>query len=289
MIYVRLTDGLGNQMFQYAAARALAERHGTWVSVDVSSYRDPRNWRHYRLWRFPKLRLRPLPAQYPVQGLERLRRPRNALTHVMTGLGFDPQVTRLPDGTHLQGYFASEQYFADSADLVRSLFDLSLFLAPGDVAQVETLAKGRPLVSVHVRRGDYVGNPMFDIGGLELFYREALRRILGATEDACILVFSDDPAWCAGWRVVRDFGANVMSGPARSAFQDLALMASCRHHVIPNSTFAWWAAWLAADPLKTVYLPRQWLSQWTTQECGLSVPGWIEVDHTAGASRQAVT
>ena len=57
----------------------------------------------------------------------------------------------------------------------------------------------------------------------------------------------------------------------------MALMAWCRHHVIPNSTFAWWAAWLAAVP-KTVYLPSQWLNKWTTRECGLSVPGWIELD-----------
>jgi hypothetical protein len=284
MIYVRLTDGLGNQMFQYAAGRALAERRGTRVSVDVSSYRDPRNWRYYRLCHFPRLRLRPLPAQYLTHSLQRLRRPKDARTHVMTGLGFDPQVNHLPDWTYLCGYFASEQYFKDNADLVRSLFDVSGFLWASDVTHVETLAQGRPLVSMHVRRGDYVGNDLFEIGNLDSFYREALRQILSDAGDACILAFSDDPVWCAGWAVVRDFGASVISGPPRSAFQDLALMASCRHHVIPNSTFGWWAAWLASDPVKTVHLPSQWLSQWTTQECGLSVPGWIEVDLAACTS-----
>jgi hypothetical protein len=204
----------------------------------------------------------------------------------MTGLGFDPRVSRLPDWTYLRGYFASEQYFTDSADLVRSLFDLSAFLLPSDVAQVASLAQGRPLVSVHVRRGDYVGNKLFEIGNLEGFYRTALREILSAAGDACVLVFSDDPEWCGNWMVVRDFDAHVVSGPGRSAFQDLALMASCRHHVIPNSTFAWWAAWLASDPFKTVHLPSQWLNRWTTHECGLSVPGWTELDiaSCAGAS-----
>jgi hypothetical protein len=278
VIYVRLTDGLGNQMFQYAAARALAERRRTRVSVDVSSYRDPRNWRHYRLWQFPRLRLNALPAQYLAQSLQWLRRPSDAPTHSMTGLRFDPQVNRLPDGAYLRGYFASERYFDDKADLVRSLFDVSAFLLPSDVAQVEALARGRPLVSMHVRRGDYIGNELFEIGNLDGFYRESLREILGDAGDACILVFSDDPQWCARWTVVRDFGASVISGPARSTLQDLALMASCRHHVISNSTFGWWAAWLAGDPLKTVHLPGQWLSRWTTQECGLSVPGWIEME-----------
>lgn len=277
MIYVRLTDGLGNQMFQYAAARALAERRGTHVSVDVSPYRDPRNWRYYKLWYFPRLRLHSLPAQYLTQTFQLLQRPRSAPTHVMTGLGFDPQVNCLPDWTYLRGYFPSEQYFSDNADLIRSLFDLSAFVLEGDVARVESLARGRPCVSVHVRRGDYVGNELFEIGNLQGFYRRALRETLNEAGNACILVFSDDPEWCTNWTVVRDFDAHVISGPKRSAFQDLALMASCRHHIIPNSTFAWWAAWLATDPMKTVRLPSQWLNKWTTRECGLSVPGWIEI------------
>src|SRR5262245_48532903 len=150
MIYVRLSDGLGNQMFQYAAARALAERRGTRVSVDVSRYRDPRNWQHYRLWQFLRLRLKPLPAQYLAQSLQWLRRPSSAPTHSMTGLGFDPQVNHLPDGAYLRGYFASELYFDDHADLIRSLFDVSAFLLPSDVAHVEALTQGRPLVSMHV-------------------------------------------------------------------------------------------------------------------------------------------
>jgi Glycosyl transferase family 11 len=278
MIYVRLTDGLGNQMFQYAAARALAERRETRVSVDVSVYRDPRNWRNYKLWHFPRLWLHSVPAQYLLQTFQWLERPRGAPTHIMTGLGFDPLVNCLPDWTSLCGYFSSEQYFLDNADLIRFLFDLSAFLQSDDVAHVETLAQGRPLVSMHVRRGDYVGNELFEIGSLDGFYRRAVSEILNESGSVCLLVFSDDPEWCANWEVVREFGAHVISGPGRAAFRDLALMAFCRHHIISNSTFAWWAAWLATDPMKTVHLPSQWLNRWTTQKCGLSVPGWVEID-----------
>jgi hypothetical protein len=196
----------------------------------------------------------------------------------MAGLGFDPEIKNLPDWAYLSGYFSSERYFSDSADLIRSLFNLSGFQSPGDTSRIEALARGRPRVSLHVRRGDYVGNLLFDIGNLDGFYRRALQEIIHATGDACVLIFSDDPEWCASWEVAREFDAHVISGPNRSDLQDMALMASCRHHVIPNSTFAWWAAWLAGDPMKTVHLPHQWLHKWTAPECGLSVPGWIEID-----------
>ena len=157
-----------------------------------------------------------------------------------------------------------------------SLFDLSVFLSPGDAARVDLAALGQPCVSVHVRRGDYVGNELFDIGNLQAFYRRALREIMSETQNACILVFTDDPEWCANWTVVREFNAHVVGGPNRRP----SGLGSHGVVSVSSRTPPWpgGPVWLAADPMKTVRLPSQWLNKWTTRECGLSVPGWIEIE-----------
>jgi hypothetical protein len=281
MIYIRLSDRLGNQMFQYAAARALAERNHTTVQVDVSAYRHPRVWHNYQLWRFPRLGLRPLFPQSIAQFGHTLgwKRKSPGTQFAMKGLGFDPSVNRLPDSTSLHGYFSSEQYFSDRANLIRWLFDLRDFLNPNDTMQLSSQIAKRTAVSVHIRRGDYVGNSLFDIGDLKRYYQRSLLEAIRIIPDAYFVVVSDDPAWCLRWQVLKDFDAHVIRGlQLKSPFQDLALISWCHHHIISNSTFAWWGAWLSSNPRKHVFMPSRWLSQWTTKECGLDVAGWTQVE-----------
>jgi hypothetical protein len=277
MIYVRLTDRLGNQMFQYAAARALAERRGTGVAIDLSAYRHPRAWSNYQLWRFPKLNLRSFVPQSIVNLGESIRAARRPLhQYSRRGLGFDHSVVQLPDRTLLHGYFTSEQYFSDHSSLIRQLFDTSRFLPESQSLEA---GNGRPIVSIHVRRGDYVGNELFNIGKLDAYYRSAMAEIRRDFVNARFCIFSDDPDWCMRWTVLKGSDCKVIGHRQRaSPLQDLASMAACQHHIISNSTFAWWGAWLGSNPHKRVFLPSRWLNQWSSQQCGLSVSGWTEVD-----------
>src|SRR5205823_6140037 len=111
MIHVRLTGRLGNQMFQYATARALAETHKTAVDVDVSAYLYPGELKYFQLWRFPRLRLHSLVPQYFKSKFQNIfkSKSRRCRPYAMDGLGFDPGVLELPDRTALQGFFTSER------------------------------------------------------------------------------------------------------------------------------------------------------------------------------------
>src|SRR5262249_3405058 len=196
---------------------------------------------------------------------------------VMKGLGYDSDIIGLGDDTLLSGYFTSERYFIDHSQLIRFLYDLAPFLSPVDVRTIGHLSGKRTPVFIHVRRGDYVSSPLFDIGDLDHYYAKCIDEVQKICPDARFVVVSDDPIWCRNWSVLRHVDAYVVE-PGRPALRDLALMASCRHHIIGNSTYAWWGAWLSANPDKRVFLPGRWLNRWTSAECGLSVRGWTEIE-----------
>jgi hypothetical protein len=279
MICLRLRDRLGNQMFQYAAARALAERRRTTLCVDVSDYARGRNWSSYQLWRFPKLQLRSFVRQFASSGLVAARHALHsrAIKFEMKGLGFDPAVNELSDDVILRGFFTSERYFVDYRDLIASLFSITDFICAHDIATLTSKFPNRTPVSVHVRRGDYVGYPLFDIGDLEGYYRECFRRMLQYVPDAYFVILSDDTDWCLRWPLLNAIDAVVIKQP-RPPLRDMALMAWCRHHIMTNSTFSWWGAWLGANPVKRVFMPNKWLDRWSSKECGVDVPGWIEIE-----------
>lgn len=111
-------------------------------------------------------------------------------------------------------------------------------------------------VAVHIRRGDYLEHPFRMVCDREYFLRAMafLRRTLARPQ---FHIFSDDPSWCrehfAGEDVqIRDPGCNA------DALGDLAAMAACRHQIISNSTFSWWAGWLNPNPEKYVVSPERW-------------------------------
>jgi len=223
-IVTAIRGGLGNQLFQYAAGRALALRRNTDLAVDLSWY-DNRAfpyWRPYELGSF-HVQTVPLKGTFRTvyESANEKVRP------------FLPDVLDAPDGTRLLGYWVDERYFADQAATIRA--DLSLSTKPIDG------------VSLHVRRGssDIPGD--FHVLPVS-YYREAVERF----PDAALYVFSDDIGWC---RRNLKLGRPCDFVEGGSAVEDLRLMSSCRHHIIANSTFSWWAAWLNPDPGKIVVRP----------------------------------
>lgn len=280
MIRVKLTQRLGNQMFQYAAAHAVARRLGVRLTVDVSEYFGRGAWRGYQLWRFRKLGL----SSVPVQHLRMLRHRRPLTIYQQKRPGYREEIEAVGDETEIRGFHQSERYFAAVAEEIRERFALAPFLDPRDVAALSERFRSRPVASIHVRRGDYVGNPMFDLGDPDRYYGSALERVLEREPDAAFVVLSDDPEWCRSWPLLRHFDVHIPPSGKRDVLADLALLAWCRHHVIANSSFSWWGAWLGGNPEKLVVMPDRWFPPsdyarrgLSTAQVGLSVPGWIEL------------
>lgn len=270
MIIARLIGGLGNQLFQYAAARAVALRHRQELRFDVSGF-DTLPGRSYRLHHFQiagrALEARELRA-LGLQGLHspwgRLRRklglkppmPMIAEPH----FHFDSALEGAPAHCYLNGYWQSPRYFVGIESRIREEFQVQDSLTERTRELVLRIADGES-VAVHVRRGDYISNPTAaSVHGTcgSAYYEAAERLLLENRPGAQAFVFSDEPAWAAGNLRLSMPTTFVAHNPPERDYEDLYLMAQCRHHIIANSTFSWWGAWLATHPHKFVVAPRLW-------------------------------
>jgi hypothetical protein len=270
MIVAKLSGRLGNQMFQYAAARSLAARLGTEVKLDTSwlEYKGAKGpARRYELGRFG-LDVRVghvrdfarLPAEKPaLQALQRIRPRRRPFLRVIREdpYGeFVPEVLNAEDDVYLDGYWQCEDYFAAHEQLIRSDFSF-----PGPLSEAGAALAGKielgTSVSMHVRRGDYVRSRF--IYSLDAdHYRRAFELIAGNTGDLQVFVFSDDPGWCKENLCLDRPTVVVGREDIVDPFENVHLMSRCEHHVIANSTFSWWGAWLNPRPGKIVVAPTRW-------------------------------
>jgi len=303
---VSLMGGLGNQMFQYAAGKALAERHGVRLALDLSGFEvsglghSPRSFLLDRLCvpEFDPLNAPSANAPQPAtnfrralwkQRIDRLLRlahlpqlPVSENQYREPHFQYDPAFETLGSETSLFGFFQSERYFAAIAETLRRCFSPRQPLGPAAAEVLARLARSELPVSVHVRRGDYLKPVTADVHGIldQPYYRGALARLDAATGDgkAEFFVFSDDAA--AAEQILSFVPkarlVHVRGDPERP-WEDMALMARCRHHVIANSSFSWWGAWLNRAPDKVVVAPRNWfvpaeLTKRNTAD--LYPPGW---------------
>jgi hypothetical protein len=288
-----MQGGLGNQFFQYAAGRALSARLGSSLSLDLTWHRRlPRGAtpRAFELGRYPIAAtcLDPDDEHSPrFWSMERFGcvvridgRLRWARSFRERGLGHDPRMPRLGDDRTLEGYWQSPRYFTEVADALRR--ELRPVTAMGaEDARVAGLIASDPhqAVAVHVRRGDYLAGVHAEhhgLCGLD-YYQRAFVHIRAAMRSPRFFVFSDDPAWVASQTDV--FGDAVLvahNGP-ETAYQDVRLMSLCRGHVIANSSFSWWGAWLSDHENKLVIAPARWHLGRGGDAADLTPPEWLRL------------
>ena len=279
MICIRLEGGLGNQMFQYAAGRALAEWNQTGLVMDMSTLtrNNPHaTARSFELGHFlhaGKLLTKDaswcMPWLHRVPALSSWVSPWH--TFVEKDAAWQAGFDKLRDQTYLVGYWQSHRYFSQIGHVLAQEFE------PADALSAVSQALASQIlactsVAVHVRRGDYVSlASAAKFHGIlpSSYYTAALRRVSEQVTDPHVFVFSDDPQWCREnlpWGGAVTY-INHNAGP--DAWQDLVFMGRCKHHVIANSSFSWWGAWLADQrwgmPGRTVMAPKRWFEGETEQ------------------------
>lgn len=259
MITVYLAGGLGNQMFQYAAAYALARRRHTRLQLNLSEF-GRYELRSYMLDRYH------LPADILVnyngsvwdKMAARLPVPGH---YQEPHYHIDPAFFTLKDGARLHGYFQSEHYFKEFADDLRDQFTPKNPVQ--DTRTQEAINQANVPVSVHMRRGDYASDAKTQqIHGCasQAYYARAMSLMQNLHGDAVtFFIFSDDPDYAQS--AFSHFpGKHIVRGNPDDPHDDMQLMARCHHHVIANSSFSWWGAWLNPRTDKTVIAPRQWFA-----------------------------
>ncbi|TNF60116.1 MAG: alpha-1,2-fucosyltransferase [Rhodobacteraceae bacterium] len=282
MIYSRLHGRLGNQMFQYAAGRALAERHGVPLVLDRRAL-DPAWVTVADVFRL-ELSQGSLPPSRS-EGLLRYglwrafgRRPRFVREK---GLSYNPRFGTLGDGVYLHGYWQSERYFAGIADRIRADFTFGDFATRQGAQMADRILATPGAISLHVRRGDYTSLPGHALCS-QAYYERALARVTeGFDAEPVVFVFSDDPDWARDNLPlpVEKVLVDISRGQAApSDHEDMRLMSLCRHNIIANSSFSWWGAWLNRTPGKVVAAPATWFTNPRLVNRDILPPGWLRIE-----------
>lgn len=281
MVISRITSGLGNQLFQYACGRAVSLRHGVPLKLDLGNFGEHQN-RRYGLDAFKIAATKATPDE--VRGAlqtdtfwHRLTTPRPQRRVLRERMfAFDETVLGAGPDVYLSGYWQSPKYFADVETQLRH--ELTWWMPPpAETLRLLQKMNDTVAVAVHVRRGDYVSNPGYAkrFGALPpTYYERALGYLAERVEGLHAFVFSDEPAWVK-IHFPKNLPLTVVEG--NPAPEDLRLMAACRHHVVANSTFSWWGAWLAPFADKRVLAPARFFNDPKLPDRDLVPEDWVRI------------
>lgn len=264
MIIVRLKGGLGNQMFQYAFGYALAKKNNTELKFDVGSFAKDTLQRAYSLDIFgincPTASEEEVAK---VSKMERWRRwlgKRNVWQEPEMDWSYWEEATKAGPNAHMDGYWQCPRYFETYTKDIAGVFSSQKLPILEHSQSLYIEISSVPSVCVNVRRSDFLSNQV--IGFVrEGYYQDAYEHLADLMPDLRFFVFSDDMDWCRqhlGFLPNVYFVGHEHAGNRFGTY--FKLMAQCRHFIIPNSSFAWWAAWLATDPGKVVVAPKTYLA-----------------------------
>jgi hypothetical protein len=252
MITTRLYGGLGNQMFQYAIARAYNLRTGIPFVVDPLHLPHAGTPRKYELGNFV--------CDPPKRAVwQRIRRTMIVDERITTPEKFN---TLNLDDLELVGYWQNEAYFRDYVEQILGDFTLKEGMGPDCLHTMPPNS-----VAVHIRLGDYIGNVHHPVQPLE-YYEKAFEIIESEIIRPIFYIFSDDPIPDG---FMKSPGRIIVPVPPHESTFDLILMKRCWHNIIANSSFSWWGAWLNENPDKIVIAPEHWFNG---QEFEGYCPGW---------------
>ena len=281
MIIVKLIGGLGNQLFQYATARRLAETHSTILKFDVTGFEKYKLHRYslhsFHVWEYLATQTEINLIQWNL--FNRLKNKLSSSDGTEMQFDFDPKILDAPNNILLDGYWQSEKYFADITDILRREFVVKY----QQDAQSEIFSdriQSTESVSLHVRRADYVQNALTNkIHGTcdQDYYDRAIRYIAERVNHPHFFIFSDEPEWVKDNLKIGFPMTVVDCNDASRNYEDLRLMSTCKHNIIANSSFSWWGAWLNPNPDKLVITPEQWFNDKKRNTKDLIPEQWVKM------------
>ncbi len=291
MVVIKLIGGLGNQMFQYALGRHLAEIHKTDLKLDISSFET------YKLQKY-SLGAFNIQEKFASQNeindlifrkspfLKKLMRyfTKKNLWHSPTyikekNLCYNYKILSMPDNIYLDGSWQSEKYFVDIAPIIHQEFSVKVPQKGKDYKLTKMIVECNS-INIHIRRNDYVTNPITNKvhGTCHLeYYDRCVAHLADSIISPHFFIFSDDPRWVRE-NLKLSFPTTYVdhNGPEKN-FEDLRLMSQCKHHIIANSSFSWWGAWLSSNPNKIVMAPQKWYNDPAFNNIDLIPKNWIKM------------
>jgi hypothetical protein len=296
VIVVKLAGGMGNQMFQYAAGRYLSEKHQTALKLDLRFLLDrtPRMDFSYRDYDLDLFSVQgDIAKSDEIVEFGKYRKVKRVLHFFQQKINpnlpvyvrenpcqFDPRFFKIPAHAYIEGYWQSEKYFKQIEPIIRREF---VFRDAFDEKGIDMARRISAVnaVCLNVRRGDYVSNPIASQhhGVCELnYFTNAVSIIASKVPNPHFFIFSDDFEWCRS-NMHLDYPCTIVGDEygGRKFGQKLHLMTKCKHFIIPNSSFGWWAAWLNTSSDKLVIAPARWCREISSETKGILPAEWISI------------
>ena len=267
MVIVRVLGGLGNQMFQYAYAKAL-EMRGYDVKLDISGFKKYKLHGGYQLDKY-NINLDNA-NKYSV--LFSKINPLKTLKE--DNLLFNSKLLSLKGNEYVKGYFQTEKYFLQIRETLIKQFIINTEIKDSTKNYKKKITEAENSCSIHIRRGDYVTNNKSNSihGTCSLdYYKQAIKIIEDKYKNITFFIFSDDISWTKeNLNLVNAIYIDHKCLP----HEDIYLMSLCKHNITANSSFSWWAAWLNENISKTVVAPKQWF---VDKENEIACLNWIKI------------
>lgn len=279
---VSFLGGLGNQMFQYAFYKALQMRFGP-IKADISAFKYYPLHNGFELEHIFELRLNYSSkfeniflrgGYFPLGSIWReICRTRGVYYECKGATYFDSCVLEDKGVKYYWGYWQNIKYFQEISDQIRSAFVFKRQMSDKNL-YIKELIENSMSVSIHVRRGDYVGHSV--LGGIcdEDYYRRAIQCIEKSTHDATYFIFSNEINWCKE-KLNLPNCHYVDWNKDNDSYVDMQLMSLCKHNIIANSSFSWWGAWLNKNSEKIVISPSRWFNEGDYDMSDLIPAEWI--------------
>ena len=279
-------------MFQYAAGRILSLERGVPLCLDISGFSSYGLHQGFELRRIfncaagiaNEADMRDILGWQSSSHIRRLLLRKEMASFRRKELVVEPQfnywpgIKHVPNDCYLVGYWQSEKYFSESVSQIRADFTFRQSLE----GQNEKLAQqiiSVNAVSLHVRRGDYATNPQTTTthGLCTLgYYRQSIQYVAERVQQPNFFIFSDDIAWARDNLNIPHQCQYVDFNQGEESYNDMRLMSMCKHHIIANSTFSWWGAWLNPDRDKIILAPKNWFAN-QTDTSDLLPQSWVKL------------
>ncbi|ETZ19769.1 alpha-1,2-fucosyltransferase [Pedobacter sp. V48] len=266
MKIIRFLGGLGNQMFQYALYKSLQNKFPN-VKADLHGYNDYPLHNGFELENIFGSKINKVSSftsnlyynkKWIYRKLRRLFGLKNTYIEEKTLFSFNESILNNPRTAYYWGYWQNFKYFENIADEIKNDFQFTSPLSKEN-QQILDQVKLKNSVSIHIRRGDYLKDPL--LGGLcgPEYYKQAISYVQSDLTSPSFFIFSDDIVWCTE-NLNLDNCTFISWNKELSSYIDMQLMSSCKHNIIANSSFSWWAAWLNPNPDKIVIGPKKWVN-----------------------------
>jgi len=278
MIYIKIMSGFGNQLFQYAAGLSLSQKTNTKLILDISALKT--NQKPIRKYELENLQINTVHYGKPfllplIKNLSRnsflntqMNKSQLLSYYFEKRYGYNEEFENLRNNTYLDGYFQSFKYIEPINHLLKTQFEIKN-INNKTLDTWKTKVKNQNSVGIHIRRTDYVNNSFYHSITLP-YYKQAIDWISRELIAPVFYIFSDDPIW-----VKNNFdGLNYTLVETGVDLFDFEILKNCKHQIIANSTFSWWAAWLNQNDKKIIVCPSKWTQNHQNLDESLIYPKW---------------